>query len=379
MGWQNRLMDPSNSYKGTVLYWGRGFSSEPRDYGFITASEKDGGIYYFDRGRVEEPSKSPFAGDQVTFSLGDKSDGRHGAFKVAIDTSSLAGEPNPWEATVGRILRRSETSGILETFCGMQAEFHIHSVPGNFSKMNGYVRCRVVASSGDGSTPRSAFDVVPIDFSNPTERERLRAYLSLTDTPSSSQDYYHAIRQAPTEGGAPAGGTDAAEKPDTAEGHWTIKDIRYDRAVGQFNLPNNQRLSVPNRFRKVIGEMTKRVGDGSSARVSALSYLEVAKLFELGKLLEKGKNQPREAERKLQADMKRIESNPKRIAQEFGRQFARWLKSRSIEPKKAILCDRRAQSYRLGEGWIRKKTIVPGDSEAGNRFVASNSDESSVD
>ena len=139
--------------------------------------------------------------------------------------------------------------------------------------------------------------------------------------------------------------------------------FRISLERGVLVLPNRTLLPLPPRYFQVLSGMFTKDDVGFSVRQSQLSYQSVAFLFEKGKLEEKRKDKTAQ-KNELKSAFETIKMNSTKIAQEFRRQFSRWLRSNGIDPKFVIKCVKREEIYRLASGWDPKRPVIDGG-EAG--------------
>lgn len=347
-------MDSPRPFEGVILFWGRGFAADPAEYGFIIGVKEQRGVYHFDATKLAAGSSPPRTGARVRYSFDGSQGGRTGAHNVSIVSLDSIDQVHWWEADVGQIIRCSNVAGTVETFAGVEARFDTYCVPGDFSKLGGYVRCRIATLLNRGVPVVWAFDVVPIDYSNRVERAHLKSYLSLTKSPLSP-----TVRVGKARGKTSI----VAEPPRESQ-----LRVRYVVSRGELLMWGRRRIKVQLRYRPFLEAITARVGDGTRDRKCRLDYHEVAVAFEHGKMLEDENLSRREVDKRLRQQIEEITANAKVTAHEFSRQFSKWLRHplRGIDPKEVFRCDRQTESYVLGSGWNPKRIAV-GDAEA--RFV----------
>jgi len=141
--------------------------------------------------------------------------------------------------------------------------------------------------------------------------------------------------------------------------------FQYDRSASKLVFPNRKTLSVPMRFDQVLSALMVREPGGYSVRLSRLNYKSVAALFENGKLQEdKSAMSERERQEAMKAKRDSTEENATKIAQEFRRQFGRWLRENGVDDKVLIKCRKKDGQYSLGTGWNPKRMVI-NDSEVG--------------
>jgi hypothetical protein len=130
-------------------------------------------------------------------------------------------------------------------------------------------------------------------------------------------------------------------------------------------------VKVPTRYLVVLSAFFDKTGSFST-RQSRLTFAAVAQLWELGKLLESEPGLDKERDKKaiaeklkpLRAEIKTDAKKATQIAQEWRRQFGRWLRGRAgIEAKRAITASSKNGWYSLGLGWDQEQA-VKGDAEA---------------
>lgn len=140
----------------------------------------------------------------------------------------------------------------------------------------------------------------------------------------------------------------ADDKEATLELHKS--GISYDIGTHYLVLKNSRSVEVPERYRRVLEFMLKKV-DGTSFLKSRANYMEVAGCFKAGKIEQ---DHPKllqdEVEAKLSGYvLKQTEDRAKKDAQEFARDFKRWLKRKSIDPKAVIRYSNKG--YEFSYGW----------------------------
>ena len=147
-------------------------------------------------------------------------------------------------------------------------------------------------------------------------------------------------------------------------------------------FPNGKRIDVPIKHATVLNLLMAKVPGKSSERISELKFASVAEMFEKGKTdeeiekLEKKRSleitrQQFEIEaRKLRSELDRVREQIKRnddtarkLAQEWKRQFQKFLKPHGIHVGD-LIATWYDNGYRLGLGWDAEK-MVKGDGEAG--------------
>lgn len=347
-------MNSLRPFEGVILFWGRGFAADPAEYGFIIGVKEQRGVYHFDATKLAASSPPPKTGARVRYSFDGSEGGRTGAHNVSVVSLDSNDQLYWWEADVAQIIRCSNVAGTVETFAGVEARFDTYSVPGDFSKLGGYVRCRIVTLVNRGVPVVWAFDIVPIDHSNRKERAHLKSYLSLTKSPLSPTAWVEEAR------GKTAIGAKAPRKSQLR--------LRYVVHRGELLMSGRKRIKVQLRYRPFLEAITARVGDGTRDRKCSLDYQEVALAFEHGKMLEDENLSRRQVETRLRQQFAEITANSKVTAHEFSRQFSKWLSHplRGLDPKDVFRCDRLTKSYVLGSGWNPKRIAV-GDAEA--RFI----------
>ncbi len=144
--------------------------------------------------------------------------------------------------------------------------------------------------------------------------------------------------------------------------------FRFDRASSLLVLPGGRNLKLPLKFARVLEAMTKMDGLGYSIRTSRLGYLEIAVRFETGKLQEtKVRLSNLQTKIRIKEEFPRINTEQKKIAQEFARQFSKWLRGNRVDPRAIIKCDAKTNCYHLSYGWHEKRMVI---GESGIKSVA---------
>jgi len=147
--------------------------------------------------------------------------------------------------------------------------------------------------------------------------------------------------------------------------------FRYDIARRMLIVtPPGLQYPVDVRYAEVLGQMFKREAGLYAIRASHLDYLQIACFFEMGRWKERFPSMTeRQLKEKLREDLKRIENEQKTIAQDFDRQFSRWLRAKRIDADMVITLDKKIPGYRLGNGWHPKRMVI-NDSEAGLNYAS---------
>jgi DNA-binding NtrC family response regulator len=159
-------------------------------------------------------------------------------------------------------------------------------------------------------------------------------------------------------------GTIAAPLPQKPETPAMVKGpFQFDIAANKLLIRGGRMLDVPQRFSEVLSSMMTKSGLGHSGRLSALTYAAVASLFEKGKLQEEKRDLTEAQRQKLLKGRKdRIERQQKEIAQEFSRQFSKWLRRNKVDPHSVFKCNRKSKQYQLSFGWKQGRMVL-GDSQ----------------
>lgn len=162
------------------------------------------------------------------------------------------------------------------------------------------------------------------------------------------------------------------------EGKLLKGPFRYDLPTGSLILPSGIKHLVNIRYAEVLNQMFAKDDGFYSVRKSCLDFMTIAALFEMGRWKE---DHPNWSESKLKQEARinknSIRDNAKSLAQEFRRQFSRWLRRLGIDADSVITADRKNDGYKLGSGWNSGRAVI-GDSEVG-LFTAGNRIENNED
>ena len=149
------------------------------------------------------------------------------------------------------------------------------------------------------------------------------------------------------------------------EGKLLKGPFRYDLPTRSLILPSGIKHFVDIRYAEVLNRMFAKDDGFYSVRNSCLDFMTIAALFEMGRWKEDHRNW---SESKLLQEARinknSIRDNAKSLAQEFRRQFSRWLRGLGIDADSVISADRKNDGYKLGSGWNTGRAVI-GDSEVG--------------
>jgi hypothetical protein len=141
--------------------------------------------------------------------------------------------------------------------------------------------------------------------------------------------------------------------------------FRYDLQAKSLIMPSGIRHRVDTRYAEVLDRMFTKEDGFYSVRKSDMDYVTIAALFEVGRWKER---HPKWSEAQLEQEARAkgmvIRNNAKKLAQEFRRQFSRWLRDRGIDAGYVITVDRKNDGYKLGAGWHPRRAVIRG-SEVG--------------
>lgn len=138
--------------------------------------------------------------------------------------------------------------------------------------------------------------------------------------------------------------------------------LRYHWPTGRLLGQNNTPLSLPPKFSHVLMAMLDRdpLNPRKGSIRGELSYEEVAFRYVEGWGIQKLRH-PQGIEFKsiIGERAKQIEAEPRRISQQWARDFRRFLRQHGLQAKNLVIrCDRVNEVYALGDGWDGENPVL---------------------